>query len=219
MISQSESDYYKIIEKGFPATDYKQTSELLKLLELGEEDAKQAIKNISKQRHIGKQGGYSCQYGAGYLAVSRSAKISAKLAKDIVKAYKKKNWSIQAIAKEQIVVTKSTGKWLYNPINEMYYFIKADKDIFSTLVQGTGSYILDIWLAYTFYLREKEKLPFDLLMTFHDEKVLEFDESKIKEDEIKSLSERALEMVNKKLKLDIPIKCSSDFGYRYSDIH
>lgn len=161
----------------------------------------------------------NCQYGAGAKAVARSASISLETATKVVTAYREKNWSINAIADDQHVVKHSTGKWLLNPINGMYYFIKKDKDIFSTLVQGSGSFILDLWLSFCFKLRKERGIDFDLLATFHDEKIFELDDNEETKEAVKKLSDDALIMVNNLLKLEIPIKSSYDFGYRYSDIH
>jgi hypothetical protein len=161
----------------------------------------------------------NCQYGAGAKAVSRSASIPLETATKVVTAYREKNWSINAIANDQYVVKHSTGKWLLNPINGMYYFIKNDKDIFSTLVQGSGSFILDLWLSFCFKLRKERNIDFDLLATFHDEKIFELDDNEETKQAVKKLSDDALIMVNNLLKLEIPIKSSFDFGYRYSDIH
>jgi outer membrane biosynthesis protein TonB len=63
----------------------------------------------------------------------------------------------------------------------MWYHLKTDKDRFSTLVQGTGAYVLDLWLGFQFNLRNKPEYGFDengvkLLASFHDEQVVEFKE-------------------------------------------
>lgn len=219
ILSQAESDFYKIKDKGFPKEKYVQTKELEELLLLVPSEEKTKLIEISGFRHIGKQCNYSCQYRAGAKTVSRSASISLEIANKVVTAYREKNWSIDAIADDQKVVKKTTGKWLLNPINGMYYFIKNDKDIFSTLVQGSGSFILDLWLSFCFKLRKERGIKFDLLATFHDEMILELDDDEDTKREVKRLTDDALIMVNELLKLEIPIKSSYDFGYRYSDIH
>lgn len=219
IVSQAESDFFKIKKEGFPPENYKQSDELKELLMLDSAKVSEKLAEISSKRHVGKQANYSCQYSAGAKAVSRSSGISLAVAKTVVNAYRSKNWSINAIAESQTLVKRNTGTWLKNPLNGMYYYIKAEKDIFSTLVQGSGSFILDLWISFCNKLRVERKIDFKLLATFHDEKIFEIDDTENMKASIKKLSEDALEMVNKLLNLDIPIKFSYDFGYRYSDIH
>lgn len=79
--------------------------------------------------------------------------------------------------------------------------------------------MLDMWVGYSFHIRKKEGLNFSQNATFHDEKVWEFPDSEEMREKIVSCSDRALEMLNKQFKLEIPIKSSWDFGKRYSEIH
>lgn len=219
LISQSESDFYKIKEKGFPVEKYKSTEELKKLLLLCPDKMSTKLVELSGFRHIGKQANYSCQYNAGAKTVARASGISLKVASKVVKAYREKNWSINVIAENQTLKQVDIGLWLENPINGMWYFIKNKKDVFSTLVQGSGSFILDLWLSFCFKLRKERNVDFKLLATFHDEKIFELEDNEETKQAVKSISEDALIMVNNLLKLEIPIQSSSDFGYRYSDIH
>ena len=51
------------------------------------------------------------------------------------------------IEKEQVIIEDSRGgKWLINPINGHCYSLRSEKDIFSTLAQGTGSFFFDMWV-------------------------------------------------------------------------
>lgn len=219
IVTQAQSDFYKIAKEGFPEEKYESSEELKSLLLLVGDAKKTKIVEISGFRHIGKQANYSCQYNAGAKAVSRSADIPLQVAQKVVSAYRQKNWSISAIAKDQDLQKKSTGTWLKNPLNGFFYYIKAEKDVFSTLVQGSGSFILDLWISFCFKLRKERGIDFDLLATFHDELIFEIDDTETMKLKIKELADDALVMVNNLLKLTIPIKSSFDYGYKYSDIH
>ena len=219
LVTEEEVWFYKIVDKGFPREKYPESPILDEMLSKDDVWKKEEIARLSIIRHVGKQCNYACQYNAGAKTIARQTKVDLKLAKKMVEGYRKLNWSIQAIADAQRVITTSTGKWLWNPLVKMFYRIKADKDVFSTLIQGTGSYILDMWVAYSFYLRNKHKLNFSQLATFHDEKVWELLDNQEVMDKVVELSDKALEMLNNQFKLEIPIKSSWDFGYRYSEIH
>lgn len=89
----------------------------------------------------------NCVYGGSPDAISRSAGIDLSLAKKLHEGYWKLNWSVKAIAEEQCVFEDSRKqKWLINPINGMAYSLRTEKDRFSTLCQGTGSYFFDMWV-------------------------------------------------------------------------
>ena len=132
------------------------------------------------------------------------------------------NWSINKIAESQTVKETSHGKYQLNPLNNIWYRLKTDKDKFSTLVQGSGSYVLDCWLLYLFSLRDSGNYKLGdsgvkLLASQHDEMICEFDDGN--DSEVKRLCLDALEMVNKVMKLDIPFGCDVQFGKKYSEIH
>lgn len=222
LVSQSEVDFYKIKKEGFPEENYEMTEELRGYLDLSEEDSKAKIKEITKGRSSGKATNYSCQYGAGGATVARAAGITLGVGKRLVEAYRDLNWSIDRIAKEQVRKRTSFGMYQLNPFNGIWYHLKTEKDSFSTLVQGTGSYVLDLWLMFLFKLREEPDYDFGedgvkLLATFHDEMIVELLEDRTKDCERLILD--ALDKVNEVMKLEIKFKCDIQFGKNYSEIH
>lgn len=118
-----------------------------------------AIKeSVSKARKGGKCTNYASVYGGSPEAISRSAGIDLSLAKKLHKGYWDLNWSVKAIAEEQCVFEDShRQKWLINPINGIAYSLRTEKDRFSTLCQGTGSFFFDMWVDR---ILEQMKLTF-----------------------------------------------------------
>jgi DNA polymerase III epsilon subunit-like protein len=172
---------------------------------------------IDEIRAVGKSTNYACQYGAGVKTIARTAKVSERIAKKLHEAYHKMNWSIAKIASMMTVKKTDFGMWQLNPINKMWYSLRSDKDRFSTLIQGSGAYILDLWLYHVERLAKQRGLPYILLGQFHDELVLEIDEDM--QDEYKQLVADGLQKVNGQLKLNRELACDIKFGKRYSDIH
>lgn len=222
LLKDYEVWFYKVEKEGFERSRYPHSDKLDELLAMPESEKKVLLKRISDVRGKGKGTNYSCQYGAGAATVARTAGVSLSVGKALVKSYKKINWSIEKISASQKVKKTSFGDFQLNPFNGIWYSLKTDKDRFSTLVQGTGAYVLDIWLKYQFTIRDNPEYGFDengvkLLATFHDEQIIEF-----KED-FKESAERlirdALDKVNKNFKLEIPFGCDVQFGKKYSDIH
>lgn len=166
---------------------------------------------ILQLRHNYKGGNYACTYGAGATTLSRQLGISEVEAGKIHKAYWKRNWALKKIAKDAVVKTVDGQLWLWNPVSELYYFLKADKDKFSTLNQGTGTYCFDMWLG--FIIRKRKQLT----AQFHDEVILELQESK--QEDITLILKEAIQNVNKTLRLNRDLDCDISFGKDYSQIH
>jgi len=167
--------------------------------------------SISTIRHNYKGGNYACTYGCGALTLSRQLGITKNEAAQIHRAYWKRNWSLKKIAEEMTVKNVNGNLWLLNPVSNLYYSLRKEKDIFSTLNQGTGTYCFDTWIA--FILKRRPQLT----AQFHDEVILECKESE-KED-IEEILHSSLEEVNKLLKLNRNLACDVQFGKNYSQIH
>lgn len=223
LLDVHEVNFYKIVKSGFPVDKYPMSEKLKNLLSLSDSDKDVEIARISKIRGSGKSTNYACQFGAGGATVARTAKIDLAVAKRLVKAYKKVNWSIEAVVKTLHRKQTSHGMYQLNPVNNIWYRLKTEKDSFSTCIQGSGSYLLDIWIAYIFLLRNKPEYKLtgnlNLVASVHDENLQEFNDLEGNEDTVKKMFDDALTLANKKLKQKIPFGCETQFGYKYSEIH
>ena len=164
----------------------------------------------------------NCQYGAGVETVARTAKVTMAVARKLKSGYDKVNYTIPIIAAAQKVKTFSTGKYLWNKVSKIWYPLKVEKDRFSTLIQGSGAYTLDLWLLMIFKLRDQyiadgKLTKMDLLGQFHDECIFEtLDEEAHLAPEIIN---KAMDMVNATLKLNVKLGCDIKQGKNYYEIH
>jgi hypothetical protein len=166
---------------------------------------------LSRIRHGGKSTNYSATYGARGPTIARAAGVEEAVGDLLCETYWKRNWSITAIADECIVKNSRGMKWLYNPVGKIWLFLKADKDRFSTLNQGTGTYCFDRWVWHI--LRRRPQLT----AQFHDEVILEL--KKGNQEAMTKILKDAIADVNEELKLDRDLDCDVDFGANYSEIH
>lgn len=179
-----------------------------------------APKTIKKHRKAGKGINYSSVYGASAETISRSAGIPLDQARRGREAYWELNWSVEAIAKEQVVITDSLGnKWLINPVNGFLYNIRKEKDIFSTLCQGTGSFFFDIWVSYILDMMEEEFGVRILNGAFHDEYISIFYDHPHNRQRMEEITKEAIQRVNKEFMLRRELDCDVQFGKTYADIH
>lgn len=222
LLTQDEENFYKVVKEGFDPERY-MTDTLAEMLAWDDEAKEVEIKRIAKVRAAGKQANYACQYGAGAKTVARSAKVSLEVGKQLVEGYRELNWSVDVIASNTSIKKTSFGDFQLNPLNRMYYPLKTAKDRFSTLIQGSGSYVLDLWLMFcNKRINQAMKaglLKFRpmLLATWHDEQVLEI--YKENSELAREIVADAIEDVNKAMKLSVDLGCDIQFGNRYSDIH
>ena len=162
-------------------------------------------------RHNGKTANYACQYGAGVATIARQTGLSQKEAKKLHTAYWKINRAVKVVAAEQVVKVVEGSQWLYNPVSGFWYSLRSDKDRFSTLVQGTGTYCFDMWV------KELRAKGIKMIGQFHDECI-----SQIKEgyrDMVTKDFKEAVQTVNKKLNLNRELDVDVEFGNNYSEIH
>ena len=173
--------------------------------------------SISNIRHVYKGGNYACTYGAGVSTLANQLEVSEKQAKEIHNAYWKRNWALKEITKNlHVTVANDTftihdKQWVYNPVSQLFYRLKNEKDKFSTLNQGTGTFCFDMWLAYIIKVRPQ------ITGQFHDEVILEA--RKESKEKIYQLLKGGIDKVNKNLKLNRTLDCDIEFGENYSQIH
>jgi hypothetical protein len=184
------------------------------------QDKESAGPHVKKARKLGKATNYSCVYGASPNTVASSADISLAEAKILHKAYWDLNWSVKKIAEEQVVIeTSNKLKWLINPINGFCYSLRSEKDRFSTLCQGTGSFFFDMWVHFCEIRMVKHYGYADMRMQFHDEFISQLPDTQEDRETMESITQSAIEDVNRVFKLRRPLGCDVQFGYRYSEIH
>lgn len=177
-------------------------------------------KHVKEIRPLGKTVNYSSVYGAGAETIARSGNIPVADAKKLHKAYWEVHWYVKAIAEEQFTFACSEGhRWLINPINGFPYSVRSDKDIFSTLIQGTGSYFFDVWVdnvVEEMYSRWGQAM---LNLLYHDELAFSFKDLQKLRDTMSKIVYEAIDKVNQEFKLRVTLGCDVQFGDSYAEIH
>lgn len=175
------------------------------------DEYKAGDKSLNSVRHNAKQVNYSCTYGVTPKGIVRNTGMEIGDATTLHKTYWKRNWALKAIEDEVEVKTVNGKKWLYNPVSKLYYSLRYDKDKFSTLNQGTGTYCFDRWVHYVLSKRKQ------LTAQFHDEIVLCI--KKGNREKAQELLKWAITKVNEELKLNRELDIDVQFGDNYAEIH
>lgn len=183
-------------------------------------EQKAIIARISAARKKGKTTNYASVYNAGAPKIAQAAGVSLEEGKTLHTAYWKLNWSVKAIAEEQVVIEDSRGaKWLVNPVNGFCYSLRKDSDRFSTLCQGTGSYFFDMWVDNILEEMQGKWGKKVLTGSFHDEQIIPVRDDERAINAVKSIVHESINKLNKEYKLRRLLGCESQVGKRYSEIH
>jgi DNA polymerase I-like protein with 3'-5' exonuclease and polymerase domains len=176
---------------------------------LPEKEQKELFKKLKSIRHKAKTTNFSATYKVGVPSLARNAGITEKEAKKLLEIYWKRNKAILQVENALEVKQIMGQKWIKNPVSGFWYTLRAEKDRFSTLNQGTAVYVFDTWLKYL------RNLGVKIAYQCHDEWL-----GNVKsEEETDKLIEKAIQKVNEELKLNIQVKCSSSYGQNYAECH
>jgi DNA polymerase I-like protein with 3'-5' exonuclease and polymerase domains len=100
---------------------------------------------------------------------------------------------------------------MYNPVSRLWYSLREEKDIFSTLNQGTGVWAFDTWIKHV-----RSRRP-QLTGQFHDEIILQV--RKGNREKCEELLRWAIDETNKELSLHRELDIDIQFGDNYAAIH
>lgn len=164
-----------------------------------------------RTRHVYKTANYSCVYGIGVAGLSRATGLSKKEAAQLREDYWERNWSIVDMGEDVITKVIHNQMWLINPVNQYWYSVRNNKDIFSTLNQGTGAFVFDLWIKF---MNAQGLYPF---IQYHDEVLLNIRPGE--EQSVKEILDSCMKRVNKTLSLNVEIKVDVQFGKTYADVH
>ena len=167
--------------------------------------------DIKHLRKAYKVVNYSATYGVGAPKLARETGKSPKEAKALLEAFWQRNWSIETIAKNLRVREVGGGMWLHNPVSGFWISLRSDKDRFSSLNQSTGVFCFDSWVAIC------RKNGLQTIGQFHDEVIALVPVGQ--EQAVNDTMKQAVQKVNEKLKLNVPLGCDVQFGQTYAEIH
>ena len=158
-----------------------------------------------------KAANYSCVYGVGAAKLARTTGMKQMEAKKLIDAYWERNWSVKKAAESQKVREIRGEKWILNPVSGFWHNLRFDKDRWSTINQSTGVFCFDSWVAII------KNNGIKVIGQFHDEVAVVVklgDETKT-EDTLK----QAIQKLNGKLNLNVPLDVDVQFGKTYAEIH
>ena len=178
---------------------------------LSDKEQKDLFNKLKEKRHKAKTTNFSSFYGVGAEKLDRELGIKVMDAKRLLIGYWLRNKAVKQVAEACKVKEIKGQKWLLNPVSKFWYSLRAEKDRFSTLNQGTGVFCFDSWI-----MRVRKK-GIKISMQMHDEILFKM-KGKSKE-EINKFLQEAIKETNDYLKLNVPLGISVEFGKDYASVH
>lgn len=201
MITQEEMEFYKNYEK--------KKKEDIHFIPTKED--KERFGKIKVKRFQAKTTNFSATYKVGAATLSRNLNLPLSQSKMIIDTYWIRNKAILDVEKSLTVKRLGGQMWQQNPVNKFWYSLRAMKDQFSTLNQGTAVYVFDRWI---YYIRKQGvKISYQC----HDEFLTNI--KKGREEYMKKVINKAIDKTNEELKLNVTIGCSMDLGNTYAETH
>ena len=171
--------------------------------------------DYSQIRNKAKTVNFAGVYGAGPPKIALTTGMPLQQAQKLHKTYWDRNKAVKQVAKsaktKTTIVDGVEQMWLFNPVSKFWYSLRFEKDKFSTLNQGTGTYVFDLWV------REVRLSGIKIMFQYHDE--IAFHLKEFEQDIVKKKLLDSIEKVNKTVKLNVPLGISVDFGKTYADVH
>ena len=175
---------------------------------------KEDKKNIKAMRKKAKPVNYGGVYGQQPEGLARETGMPLAQAQKLFKIYWQRNWSVEAIAEEQITKKCLGIEWLYNPVSKLWYELRSKRDRFSTLNQGTGAYCFTLWMKN---IRDLGGPP--IIGSMHDEVICLIRKVAGAQEKCTAIMHKAISMVNEELKLNRDLEVSVDYDDTYAGIH
>ncbi len=171
-------------------------------------------------RGVGKVVVYSSAYGAGPSTIARNAGVSKGEGEQLHTGYWELNWSLKAIAEEQVVVTTSRNeRWLIHPIVGIALSLRSDKDRFNVACQGGGSFFHFNWVFGVLNRQKEEWGVKSITGNIHDELIIVCKNSKNFVDSISEMINDSIKEVSAVYNLRRELGCDIQTGYRYANVH
>ncbi len=175
------------------------------------EEQKRVYNLLKIERKNSKIVNFSATYKIGAEALARNSGFTMKEAKKLLEVYWKRNHAILKVEQALDVKIVNGQRWLKNPLSGYWYSLRNEKDRFSTLNQGTAVYVFDVWVMFL------RNLGVRIALQYHDE--ILFNVKLGIEKEVEGLISKAMQQVNDRLKLNVKVSCSVQFGQNYAAVH
>ena len=202
----------KGILENLPPETFGDTSDIFYILEnLKGDEEKKLMNKLKEARSKGKTTNYASLYLVGAQTLARNLGISKKEAQDLIDAYWKIHWAVKKVTESFDIKRVGDEMWILNPISKFRHNLRFEKDSFSVVNQSSAVYCFNMWLYNITRFG-----VFPILQT-HDDELL-----RCKDEEVErfvEITNKAMDNLNRQLKLNVKLACEVQVGYNLAETH
>lgn len=169
------------------------------------------------ERSRAKAVNFGIVYGISDFGLSRQLGISRELAKEYIDGYLKNFSKVKEYMDEEIENGKKNG-YVETILNRRRYIPElaaknfnirsfGERIALNTPIQGSAADIMKIAMIKVYSELEKRKLKSKLILTIHDELVIDADN-----EEVETVKELMVNLMESAVTLNVPLKVSVDIG-------
>src|SRR5690606_4947337 len=109
---------------------------------------KAKAEDYSEERQQAKTVNFASTYKVGAKTLARNMKCSQEFAQKLLDGFWERNKAILQVEGSIERKTVRGQLWVKQPVSGFWYSLRAEKDIFSTINQGTAVYVFDTWVKH-----------------------------------------------------------------------
>lgn len=202
----------KGILEDLPPETFGTPSDIFYILEQLEGEAEKKLMNKLKEaRSKGKTTNYASLYLVGSQTLARNLGITKKEAQDLIDAYWKIHWAVKKVTESFDIKRVGDEMWILNPISRFRHNLRFEKDAFSVVNQSSAVYCFNMWL---YNITQFGVFP---ILQTHDDELLRCKEEEV--DKYVWITNKAMENLNKQLKLNVELACEVQIGDNFAETH
>jgi ACT domain-containing protein len=190
---------------------YKWSEEVQRLLDLPEDEQKSLLNKIKNARSKGKTTNYASLYLVGAKTLARNLEIPENEAQGLIDAYWKVNFAVKEVSETFVIKKVGDENWVFNPISKFWYFCRDVRNVFSVINQSSAVYCFNMWV----YNCTKQGIwP---VTQSHDDQLYIVKEEDA--ERVQGIILKAMDKVNKQLKLNVKLDCETQTGKNVAETH
>jgi hypothetical protein len=186
-------------------------TQFFELMELDKDAAKKKMNALKISRSKGKTTNYASLYLVGAKTLARNLEISENEAQKLIDAYWKVNYAVKEVSETFVIKKVGDENWVFNPISKFWYFCRDVRNVFSVINQSSAVYCFNMWV---YNCTTQGIWP---VTQSHDDQLYV-----VKEEDAERTQEiilKAMDKVNKQLKLNVKLDCETQTGKNVAETH
>lgn len=175
------------------------------------DDEKKLMDRLKAVRSKAKTTNYACLYQVSAPTLSRTLDIPKKEAQTLIDSYWKIHWAVKKVTETFDIKMVDDELWILNPISRFRHNLRHEKDAFSTVNQSSAVYCFNMWLYHA------SRYGLWPIAQSHDDGLWRCEEQDA--EKVKGLINKAMDNLNRQLKLNVKLDCEVQVGDRLSETH